>query len=278
MTKILLEILALLAITVLISIFLRVRNDRAVREIWRSLRTPPTTEKFTTEMVADLPEPVQRYFLHAIQPGTPLASSVQIEMHGSFKMEQGWMPMQADEILSPEGFLWRATIGTGLMQFSVADRYVNRSGQVYATLWGAIPIVKQQNPDITRASIGRLAIEYIWLPSALLPQRGVRWNAIDDNTITASFEIDEEPITLTLVIDGDGRLLQVGMPRWGEDKQEKGKFAYLPYGAAFSAEATFEGYTIPSQIVVGWGFGTERYEETFRATVMMSGYLGRGIK
>jgi len=41
------------------------------------------------------------------------------------------------------------------------------------------------------------------------------------------------------------------MPRWGEDKTEPGKFAYLPYGAAFSEEATFAGYTIPSQIFVG---------------------------
>ena len=272
MIKVWLGIFALVAIAVLILIVLRIRSDRATRELWQALETPAATEKFTTETLADLPEPVQRYFLHAIQPGTPLASSVQIEMHGSFKMEQGWMPMQADEILSTKGFLWRATIGKSPVQFLVCDRYVNRSGQVYATLWGAIPIVNQQNPDITRASIGRLAIESIWLPALLLPQRGVQWKAIDQNTITASFKIEEEPITLTLKIDRNGRLLQAMMPRWGEDKLEKGKLAYLPYGAAFSAEATFEGYTIPSQIGVGWWFDTERYEETFRATVSQANY------
>lgn len=272
MTKIWLGIIALVAIAVLILMVLRVSSDRAARELWEALETPPATEKFTTEMIADLPEPVQRYFLHAIQPGTPLASSVQIKMQGSFKMEQGWMPMQANEILSTEGFLWRATIGKNPVQFFVCDRYGNRSGQVYVTLWGAIPIVNQQNPDVTRASIGRLAIELIWLPALLLPRRGVQWKAIDENAIAASFKIDEEPITLTLVIDGDGRLLQVMMPRWGEDKLETGKFAYLPYGAAFSAEATFGGYTVPSQIGVGWWFGTERYEETFRGTVSGADY------
>ncbi|HBB34023.1 MAG TPA: hypothetical protein DDZ80_22660 [Cyanobacteria bacterium UBA8803] len=273
MAKIWFGIIAIVAIAVLMLMVLRVRNDRAVGEIWRSLPTPPATEKFTPEMVADLPEPVRRYFLHAIQPGTPLVSSVQIQMHGSMKREQDWMPMQAEEILSTAGFLWRATIGTGLMAFVVGDRYTQQSGQVYVTLWGAIPIVNQQNPDITRASIGRLAIEYIWLPAVLLPQRGVAWAVIDENAIAASFKIDEEPITLTLAIDRQGRLLKVMMPRWGEDKMEKGKFAYLPYGAEFSEEATFNGYTVPSQMGVGWWFGTERYEETFRATVEQADYL-----
>lgn len=63
------------------------------------------------------------------------------------------------------------------------------------------------------------------------------------------------------------------MPRWGEDKLEKEKFAYLPYGATVYKEATFEGYTIPSQLGVGWWFGTERYEETFCATVDQADYL-----
>jgi hypothetical protein len=90
-TKIWLGIIALLAITILILVVLRVSNDRAAREIWRSLETPPPTEEFTSKMVANLPEPVQRYFLHAIQPGTPLASSVQIKMHGSLKLQQGLM-------------------------------------------------------------------------------------------------------------------------------------------------------------------------------------------
>jgi hypothetical protein len=63
------------------------------------------------------------------------------------------------------------------------------------------------------------------------------------------------------------------MPRWGEDKLTKGSFAYLPYGAAFTEETTFEGYRVPSHIGVGWWFGTERYEETFQASVLQATYL-----
>ncbi len=272
MTQILLGIIALLAIASLIFLWLRFGNDRAAEKLWQFLETPPATKTFTSEAIADLPEPVQRYFFHAIQPGTPLASAVQIKMNGSFKLAQRWLPMQAEEMITTAGFLWRATIGRGLVQFFVSDRYTSQVGQVYVTLWGAIPLVNQQNTNITRASIGRLAIEHIWLPSALLPQCGVQWQAIDENTIVASFNLDAEIITLTLEIDDNGRLLKVMMPRWGEDKTDKGKFAYLPYGAVFSAEATFDGYTIPSQTGVGWWFGTDRYEETFQATVNLAHY------
>lgn len=57
MTQILFGIIVLLMIASRILIWLRVRNDHAVGELWRSLETPPATETFTPEMVADLPEP-----------------------------------------------------------------------------------------------------------------------------------------------------------------------------------------------------------------------------
>lgn len=272
MTQILFPIIVLLGIAIVTLIWLRSRNNRTAGQLWRLLETPPATETFTTAAIADLPEPVQRYFLHAIQPGTPLVSSVQVKVNGSFKLQQTWMPMQGEEMITTSGFLWRAKIGTGLKQFFVSDRYISKVGQVYVTLWGAIALVNQQDANITRASIGRLAIEYIWLPSALLPQCGVQWKASDENTIVAFFNIDEELITLTLVIDRHGRLVEVMMPRWGEDTINNGNFAYLPYGAVFSAEATFDGYTVPSQVGVGWWFGTDRYDETFRATVNQANY------
>ena len=267
MTQIWLDMIAGLSVVALILLWLRWRNDRTIHQIWHSLETPPTPETFSPEMVADLPEPVQRYFLHAIQPGTPLATSVEIEMQGTFKLNGGWKPMQAREILSTKGFLWASTISSGLLQFRVADRYLQGVGQVFGTLWGILTVVNQQDFNITRASIGRYAIESIWLPSLLLPQRGVRWESPNNQTIIAHFQVEQEPITLTLEINAQGAPSNVMMPRWGDSPAEKGIFAYRAYGAALLAESTFGGYTIPSQVGVGWGYGTADYEETFRATV-----------
>ena len=69
----------------LILLLIRLRYERLVKEIWRLLRTQPSGLVFTEDMVADLDEPVRRYFLHAIAPGTPLVTYAELEMSGSFR-------------------------------------------------------------------------------------------------------------------------------------------------------------------------------------------------
>ncbi|PMB39309.1 hypothetical protein CEN40_24100 [Fischerella thermalis CCMEE 5205] len=269
LTKILLSIAVLLAIAFLILVVIRIKNDNEVSKIWQELADLPTEYVFTEDMVASLPSPVQRYFLHAIAPGTPLASSVTLEMSGSFRLgeDKPWVPMQAKQRISLlKGFVWQATVGRGLSQFVGADYYIKGTGRMRFFLWGLVPLVNAHTHDIARSSLGRLAGEFVWLPSALLPQQGVIWQAIDERTVQASFVIDDEPVTLTLVVDSDGKVLQLSLPRWG-NTTEDGSWKYIPFGVEFQAEQQFGGFTIPSQMNAGWWFGTERYLEFFRATI-----------
>ncbi|MDJ0737781.1 MAG: hypothetical protein QNJ47_27615 [Nostocaceae cyanobacterium] len=269
LVKILLTATALFASAFLTLIIRKVSYENNVGKIWHSLLTQPKQSTFTESMVAELPAPVKRYFLHAIATGTPLATSVTLEMNGNFRPSEDkpWLPMQAKQIISAmKGFVWQARVGKGVMQISGADYYWQKSGRMGFSLWGLLPLVNASSADIARSAIGRLAVELIWLPSALLPQNGVNWQEIDDNTIQASFEIDGEPVKLTLVIDADGKLLKVSLPRWG-DKTETGEHEYIPFGGEVQAENTFDGFTIPSQIIVGWWFGTEKYSEFLCATI-----------
>lgn len=268
-TTIFLSVGGLLAIAFIAFIIIRVKADQEVEKIWRSLEVVPAANRFTQDMVAELPTSVQRYFLHAIAPGTPVATAVSLEMSGSFRMAQdkSWIPMQAKEIISRlKGFVWKPRIGRGLGQFVGTDYYANKSGRMRFFLWGIIPLVNAHSHDIQRSSIGRFAGELIWLPSAFLPQHDVSWQAIDERNIQASLKIDGEPVTLTLVIDADGKLLKVSLPRWGEHTAD-GSFTYIPFGGKVEKERTFGGFTIPSQINVGWWYGTDRYSEFFRTTI-----------
>jgi hypothetical protein len=70
LTKILLGIAVLLAIAFLILVAVSIKNDNEVSKIWQKLADLPTENIFTEDMVAGLPNPVQRYFFHAIAPGT----------------------------------------------------------------------------------------------------------------------------------------------------------------------------------------------------------------
>jgi hypothetical protein len=267
--KILLVVAALITF-LLIPIYLKLlREVNETNKIWHSLETSPNNTTFTTEMVAELPQPVQRYFLHAIQPGTPLANSVKLKMNGSFRLspDKPWLPMQAEQIISAfKGFVWKAKIGSGLIKFIGSDYYFNNFGKTRFSIWGIIPVVNAHNQDITRSAIGRFVGESFWLPSALLPQNGVIWQAIDDNTIEANMKIDRESVTLTFIIDSNGKLLKMCLPRWG-DKTEDSSYAYIPFGGEVLEERTFEGFTIPSQINAGWWFGTDKYFNFYRTNI-----------
>ncbi|MBE9214139.1 hypothetical protein IQ247_15940 [Plectonema cf. radiosum LEGE 06105] len=267
--KILIVITALIAFS-LIALYLNFLTERKqVNKIWHSLETSSSNNIFTTEMVAELPQPVQRYFLHAIEPGTLLAKSVKLKMNGSFRLstDKSWLPMEAEQIIRAfKGFVWQANIGSGLIKFIGGDYYFNNFGRIRFSIWGIIPVVNAHNQDITRSSIGRLVGESFWLPSALLPQNCVSWQVIDDNTIEANMKVDDESVTLTFVIDSNGKLLKMSLPRWG-DKTEDGSYTYIPFGGEVLEERTFGGFTIPSQINAGWWFGTDKYFDFFRANI-----------
>jgi hypothetical protein len=229
LVKILLGISISIAIACVILFARQSKNSIEVNNIWNSLATQPTNIVFSQDVTAELPSPVQRYFLHAIALATPLANSVQLDMQGSFKLGDKWVPMQASEMLSQKGFVWKAAIGKGLSKFTGADYYVNLAtgeyprGKVYAnsmggvqfSLWGMLPVASDRSSDAMRSATGRLAGELIWLPSVLLTLPDITWKAIDDNTIEANFQIDREPITLTLVIDSSGK--RIGSKFRGRD-------------------------------------------------------------
>ena len=269
MNKVLQIIVAGAIAIFLVLLLIRLRYDRSVTQIWRSLKTQPTGLVFTKDLVAGLDEPVQRYFLHAIAPETPLAAYVELEMSGSIRLKPDaeWLPMQASQIVSESGgFVWQANVGKGLMNLSGADYYARDRGRVKFSLWGLIPLVDAQSKDVDRSSVGRLCVEYVWLPSALLPHNGVAWQAIDQNKIQANFEIDNEPITLNLTIDNNGKLLNVFLFRWADDTEDK-NWQYIPFGGEVAAEQTFGGYTVPNKMDAGYWFGTDRYWAFFQPTI-----------
>ncbi|MBE9190648.1 hypothetical protein IQ230_09795 [Gloeocapsopsis crepidinum LEGE 06123] len=275
LTTVFLSIGALGAIAFVVLAVLQTKQKQQLNQIWRQLETQPEGKYFTQDMIATLPAPVQRYFLHAITPGTPLATSVRLKMTGSLRMgqDQPWLLMRAKEIISVKGFIWQATIGRGLLQFKGADSYANGSGRVQFSLWELLPLVHASNHNITRSSIGRLVAEFIWLPSALLPQNGVNWQAIDENTIQASLKVDGELVTLTFTIDAEGKLRKLSFPRWS-DLAKDTDWTYIPMGGEFPAERNFGGYTIPSQVILGYWFGTDQYYESFHGTLEQVEFLG----
>jgi hypothetical protein len=248
------------------------RDTRTIARLRDTLerRDGSRADRFYSAMVADLPEPARRYFLHAMQPGTPLARSVHLTMSGEMRLgsDQRWLPLRARQVLAPpDGFVWEASVGNGVLRFVGADSYANSQGRMVFRLWGLVPVVRAGGADISRSARSRLAIESIWQPASLLPQRGVTWTAIDDQTAQATVTVDGDPIALNLSIAPDGSLRSVVMERWGNSTAD-GEYALIPFGADVLAESTYDGYTVPSRLSVSWWYGTDRAFDFFRATLV----------
>jgi hypothetical protein len=96
-------------------------------------RAKSSPERFDRAMLNGMPEIAQRYFRHAIAPGTMLHTTAQLEMEGSFllgsKESHQTFAMTARQILAPpHEFVWMARMQSGLMLISGSDALVDGVG------------------------------------------------------------------------------------------------------------------------------------------------------
>jgi hypothetical protein len=242
-------------------------------ESWNRLAVPsPGLRRFDPQAVANLPSPARRWLTYSIAPGAPLSRTVVLEMTGQFRLGL-WLLMRAVQVVSPpSGLLWVARIGWGPLSFRGFDRYERDRGEMQWRLLGEIPVVHGQGADIDRSAAGRLAGEAIWTPAAFLDP-GVTWHARDDCTVTAESHLGPHRVFADLRVGEDGRLLAVTVHRWGNPGSDG--WAEVPFGGAVAEERTFSGMTIPTQMTVGWFYGTERAAEGefFRLNITSARYL-----
>jgi hypothetical protein len=227
---------------------------------------PKAQRTFDPDAVAHLPQPAQRYLTHAIAPHTPLATAVRLRMHGAIKLKR-WRRFTAEQVIVRDrGMIWRARVKVGGATMRGFDRFVDGTGEMQWKLCGVFPLIAASGPDITRSAAGRFAAESVWLPS-LLCDDDVAWSEAGAGVAQAHFSVDAHDEDLTLTLAG-GSLQSVALPRWGNPDGRK--FHEIEFGAAIDREGTFNGYTIPVRLRVGWYFGTGRFEQEgkfFQATI-----------
>lgn len=233
-------------------------TPRPEPDSWSPPHPELPTEPFTPEGLPALPEPARRYLSHALAPGTPLARRVRLRMHGQIRVGR-WLPFRARQVIDADrGFRWQASVAGGLIRGY--DQFDAGQGATRFTLLGLIPLVDAGGPDITRSALGRVMAEYAaWLPAALLPGPGVRWDAPDRDHAVVHVASAGASTVLALTLGHDGAVREIGLTRWGNPVG--GGFTELPFGMYADAEATFKGVTVPSRGRVGWWYGTDRWPE-----------------
>ena len=232
-------------------------RDRVLEELWQT--APPATDFFDPAMVSGLPEAAQRYLLHALAPGAPLAHAVRLRMHGSLRLKGEWHPLEADQVLRwDRGFVWRARVSMNGAPVTGFDRWVDGKGAMRWKMFGLFPIATAAGPDVARSAAGRFNIESIWMPAVLLGE-GVRWTEHDRSHTDIVVRAHGEESHIDLTIDDRGAVTAMKMPRW-QTPEGDGTPHYEDFGGLSDQERTFQGITIPTNLRVGWYFGTDRFE------------------
>jgi hypothetical protein len=240
----------------------------AVRDDWVSLASPPPPlERFDPESTAGLPVAAERWLRHAIDPGAPLATAVELTMRGEIRIGS-WQSFSARQVLAPgRGSIWAASVGPTVMRTRGFDRYTRGSGEMRWRLYGLIPVMSAAGEDVTRSAAGRLAGELVFCPTAALTP-DVGWSGSDERSAVAEITIADRAHRVTLEVDEAGMLRSAVLPRWGD--AGGGDYRERSFRVAFEGERRFGPYTIPSVLRAGWTeLGEDGWpeDEFFRATI-----------
>lgn len=235
-------------------------------------------KRFDPGEIAELPEIAQRYFRHAIAPGTPLYSIAELEMEGTFllgsKDKFQTYDMSAKQVLrSPDQFVWIPEMRSGAMTITGSDALVR--GEAWTRFWllGVVPVAQERtSPDLVRSAEFRAAVEgALWLPASLLPENGAHWEQVGSNGARITLRRYAPAIALELKLDEAGSVKEVVGQRWSNANPEK-SFKLQPFGGTILGESTFQGFTIPTEVAVGNHYATGEFLPFFQARITKINY------
>lgn len=277
--KIIYLFLALFGVSLVALLILRLLDLRADQVEWARLAGLQTKSlvRYDPKMVADLPEPAQRFFNFAIAPGTPLLPVVEIEMGGQLSLgsrdSPNYQTMEADQILAaPHGFVWRLNL-PGIVPVSGSD-----SGSwTRFRILGLLPVARMGgDPDHTQSAYGRCVAESVfWAPAAVLPGPGVVWDGVDSNTACVTVNRGALSQTVNVKVDADGRPVEVSFLRWSNANSDK-EYRLQPFGGSLSDFRGVQGYRLPFKVEAGNMFDTDDYFAFYRAEVTEIRFPGVG--
>jgi hypothetical protein len=226
-----------------------------------ALALPPAAqgqaEPFTETELEGLPELVGRFLRAAIAPGAPMVTTVRLALRGSIKVGR-WLPFTSHEVLDPHrGFVWTAR-AAGVITGS--DHWYQGQGATAFSLLGLVPVMRASGPDVARSAAGRAGAEGCWVPTALLPRFGVRWEQLGPAEIVSHHRLGDVDLDVHWIVDEGGRLRSARFDRWG-DPDGTGAFGLHPFGIDVTGHATFSGMTIAHRGRAGWFHGTDRWAD-----------------
>jgi hypothetical protein len=212
---------------------------------------------YSIDMLAGLPAPVVRYFRTTLTPGQPMVRTARLRQSGEFRTrldDDSWSRFDALQYAtaSPPGFVWDARIRMApLLDIRVRDVYRQGAGGMLGSLGSIFTVLDTEtSPELSSGALQRFLAESVWLPTALLPGRGVRWTALDDSSATATLRDHDVEVSLEFRFNAAGDVIGVYTP--ARYREQDGEFVPTPWVGTFAAHDTRGGMRVPLTGEVAW--------------------------
>ena len=148
--------------------------------------------------------------------------------------------------------MWNAKVQMPLAtHVRVLDSYIAGVGAGRASLLSVIALASESGvAELNSGALHRYLAEAVWFPTALLPQSGVVWQAIDEHSALATLAHAGTTVSLTFRFNDAAEVTAVySTGRYG---RFDGGYRKTPWQGLFSDYQVKDGMRIPMHGQVGW--------------------------
>ena len=211
----------------------------------------------TSEMLENLPAPVQRYLAYTGVVGYPWIANARLKQVGKFRQgaDRPWMPMTAEEFYTtqPPSLLWNARFKlAGLPLLRGRDRYESGHGHMFGKLAGLFTGFDVRGEELDQATMIRYLNEIMWFPTAFLGDN-ISWEAVDDHSAEVTFTDCGRSVSGTMIFDGIGRLTNFTCMRY---REIEGEYSLDPWSTPMTAYGEFAGLKLPVRGQAVWNLAS----------------------
>ena len=179
-------------------------------EVRRHVHAGGAGPPVVAEDLATLPRPLRRYLHAAGVVGQPHVRNLRASVRGRIRSVPGapWMPFTGEQhnALDPPARLFYIDAWRGPLPVQVLHRYVGAEATMRARAAGAVTVVNQSGPAMTRAETVTLFNDMCLLAPAMLVDAPVTWEDAGNGAVRGTFTNAGHTVRATLFFNDDGML------------------------------------------------------------------------
>ena len=147
-----------------------------------------------------------------------ICGQVHLRQHGRINLglpHDAWLAFTAEEILSVTAcaFSWRARLGPAQAVVMLDSLDAGKPGRFGVSAFGRVPIPFAPRPQaLPRSQRLRYLTELPLVPDAMLHNRALRWEEIDDRHLRVATGLGAETVEATFTLGAEGRVASIFLP------------------------------------------------------------------